>query len=117
MKRSLIILLCILALTACSTSPRIQDTRLLTGCAHIRYGAHCGLGGSEAYVVNDRHDQSVRATVREHWHQGVNQGHNDRVYPLPAGGEAFVGCTRSSYTPVVQSTFEVIGCEAVRPPP
>lgn len=114
MKTNRVLLACLLSLAACAAPPIAKDGRPALGCAHLRSGANCGLGGTEIYVVNDRTGQSVRATVRENWRQGASQGHNDHVYSLSAGGEAFVGCTRSSYTPVVISTYEVIGCESAR---
>ncbi|MEP6601764.1 MAG: hypothetical protein ABJB49_08110 [Nitrospirota bacterium] len=114
MKTKPVLLAFLMFLAACAAPPIAKEDRPPPGCAHLRSGARCGLGGVEVYVVNDRTSQSVRATVRENWHQGASQGHNDHVYSLSAGGEAFVGCTRSSYTPVVQSTYEVIGCESAK---
>lgn len=112
MKAKLILFACCCFVTACVAPPIAKEDPPPNGCAHLRNGANCGLGGVEVYVVNDRTDRSVRATVRENWRQGASQGHNDQAYSLWAGGEAFVGCTRSSYTPVVQSSYEIIGCEA-----
>jgi hypothetical protein len=84
-------------------------------CARIRYGKSCGFAasGTEAFVVNARNDKSVRATVRVNWRQGIDQGQYDRVFTIPPGSEAVLGCTRSGNIPVTEYTFQVVGCEVL----
>lgn len=82
-------------------------------CAHIDLRHQCGFanGGSEAWVVNDRHDTRVRATVRESWQSSGTTHHTDTAYTLEAGADQQVGCTSG---PTGNShSFSVVGCAPI----
>jgi len=85
-------------------------------CARIGYEDRCGFAGSgyEAFVINERNDRRVRATVRVSWRRGIDSGEYDQEHTLPAGGKKFLGCTRSNNIPVTDYSFRVVGCEVLR---
>ena len=70
--------------------------------------------GCRMYVVNERNDKRVRATVRVDWNTGVNHGQNQQVVEVPAGGKVQVGCSKSSIgTTTTEYRFTLVGCEVL----
>ena len=84
------------------------------GCAHLEERRLCVPAGTgnEEYVVSERPHNQIRVTVRETTHCQDGPFETEKVYPIPAGGEQFVGCTKK-YSDCMRVTFEIVGCEVL----
>lgn len=68
-------------------------------------------GGVICYAVNTNATQSVLATVRVDWMQGVDTGSYQFVVQLPAGSKYYLGCTYGGGFPTKYNDFSIVGCQ------